>query len=87
MLYLTTNQPEESILSNVIQFLEAMGRAPLSSAEYAASVTALNIEAAQQQALLNRYHAALNELLDGRAKMYFMVAAADEEQESEHVLQ
>jgi hypothetical protein len=75
------------ILSNVIQFLEAMGRSPVSTAEYAASVAALNIDATQQQALLSRDHAALSGLLDGRKKMYFMVVAADEEQESEHTLQ
>lgn len=60
-------------MSNVIQFLEAMGRNPgvhgLSAADYAASVALLEIDEAQQQALLDRDHAALNDLLEGRPKM------------------
>ena len=66
-------------MSNVIQFLEAMGRAPLSSAEYSASVAALDVEANQQRALIDRDPAALNELMSGPKKMVFAVMAADEE--------
>jgi glutamate synthase domain-containing protein 1 len=73
-----SNQKKELKLSNVIQFLESMGRAPLSAADYVASVTALNVDASQQQALLTRDHAALNKLLDGRNQMYFMVVAEEQ---------
>ena len=64
-------------MSNVIQFLEAMGRNPgvhgASAADYAASVALLEIDGAQQQALLDRNPAALNGLLDGRSKMMFYI--------------
>jgi len=56
-----------------------MGRTPVSAADYAASVATLNVDASQQQALLSRDHAALNALLDGRAKMHCFVVAADEQ--------
>ena len=66
-------------MSNVIQFLEAMGRNPaLSAAEYAATVAALDANDEQRQALLDRDHAALNQLLDGRAKMICMITTPDE---------
>ncbi len=66
-------------MSNVIQFLEAMGRKPaLSPADYAASVAALEVDDAQRQALLERDHAGLNELLDGRVKMFCVIATPDE---------
>ena len=68
-------------MSNVIQFLEAMGRNPgvhgLSAADYAASVALLEIDGAQQQALLDRNPAALNGLLEGRAKMFCMISTPD----------
>lgn len=64
-------------MSNVIQFLEAMGRNPgihgLSASDYAATVASLEIDGAQRQALLDRDHAALNDLLDGRPKMMFYI--------------
>ena len=64
-------------MSNVIQFLEAMGRDPgvhgASAADYAASVALLEIDGAQQQALLTRNPAALNDLLDGRSRMFCFV--------------
>lgn len=64
-------------MSNAIQFLEAMGSnaslGRLSAAEYAAAVAQLDADEAQQQALLDRNHVALNGLLDGRPKMVFMV--------------
>ena len=79
-------------MSNVIQFLESLGRNPASAlphADYAAAVAALEIDDAQRQALLDRDHAALNGLLGGRAKVYCLVAPAenepqqDDQQESE----
>ena len=64
-------------MSNVIQFLEAMGRNPVihgaSAADYAATVALLEIDGAQQQALLDRDPAALNDLLDGRRRMMFYI--------------
>lgn len=70
-------------MSNVIQFLEAMGRNPgvhgASAADYAASVALLDIDGAQRQALLARDPWALNGLLEGRAKMFFMVSTPDKE--------
>lgn len=71
-------------MSNVIQFLEAMGSRPaLSAVEYAAAVEALDAGTVQRQALLDRDHVALNELLDGRPKMLFFVNIPnDDEQQS-----
>lgn len=43
------------------------------AAEYAAAVALLDADKAQQQALLDRNPSALNELLNGRARMMFMV--------------
>jgi len=64
-------------MSNVIRFLEAMGRNPgihgLTAADYAASVALLGIDRAQQQALLDRNPLALNDLLDGRPKMFLLI--------------
>jgi len=64
-------------MSNAIQFLEAMGSnaalGRLSAAGYAAAVAQLDADEAQQQALLDRNHVALNDLLDGRPKMVFFV--------------
>ena len=66
-------------MSNVIQFLEAMGSQQVSASEYAATIAALDLETPQREALLNRDHAALNDLLGGRAKMFFGILAPDEE--------
>ena len=68
-------------MSNVIRFLEAMGSQQLSSAEYAASVAALEVDASQRQALLKRDQAGLNDLLGGRQNVFFGVFAAEEEEE------
>ncbi len=68
-------------MSNVIQFLEAAGRTPtMSPAHYAAAVQALDVNDAQRQALLARDHAGLNDLLDGRTKMYCYIATPDDDQ-------
>lgn len=61
-------------MSNAIQFLEALGNNPaLSAGEYAATIATLGVDEAQRQALLGRDHAALNDLLGGRATMRFFV--------------
>lgn len=66
-------------MSNVIQFLEAMGRNPgvhgLSAADYAASVALLEIDGAQRQALLDRDHSVLSDLVDGRPRMMCYVTS------------
>jgi len=62
-------------MSNVIQFLEAMGKtsaARFSDAEYAAAIAALDVDDAQRQALLTRDHVAINDLLGGRAKLMML---------------
>jgi hypothetical protein len=66
-------------MSNVIRFLETMGRKPISPADYAATVAALEIEAPQRKALLDRDQSALNELLDGRRQLRCAIFAADED--------
>lgn len=70
-------------MSNVIQFLESLGSNPalnrLSPAEYGAAVAALEADDAQRQALMDRDHSVLNELLDGRAKIMFVVALPGED--------
>lgn len=62
-------------MSNVIQFLAAMGSNPgkLSPAEYAATVTRLGLDDAYEQALIDRNPSALNALLGGRESMRCIV--------------
>lgn len=71
-------------MSNVIRFLEALGSNPaltrLSVADYEAVVASLDADAAQQQALLDRNHSALNDLLGGRAERMMLMQWAPEEQ-------
>ena len=66
-------------MSNIIRFLETMGRKPISPADFAATVAALEIEAPQRKALLDRDQGALNELLDGRRQLRCAIFAADED--------
>ncbi len=74
-------------MSNVIQFLESMGKdaalGNMSSEEYAATVKALGVDDVAQHALLNRDHAALTDSLGGRVKMMMMLAPAEDENEGE----
>lgn len=70
-------------MSNAIQFLETLGRFPLSgrrwTADYAESISSLPIEVDQKQALLDLDADALNRLLGGRAKMMMQVWAPMED--------
>jgi hypothetical protein len=66
-------------MSNVIRFLESVGGTPVTAADYAASVAALNVEDSERQALLGRDSDALSDLLGGRLKMYCSVVAPNEE--------
>lgn len=63
-------------MSKVIQFLESMGRDAslrrMSVEEFSAAVAALDVDQAQRDALLLRDHAALNDLLGGRATQMMM---------------
>ncbi len=70
-------------MSNVIQFLESMGKdatlSTMSPAEYTAAVNALDVDDVAQHALLNRDHAALNNSLGGRMKMMMMLVPAEDD--------
>ena len=68
-------------MSNAIQFLESMGGKPLSASDYAATVAHLNIEETHRQALLDRNHSALNDLLGGRERLMCVVFSPDEEEQ------
>ena len=73
-------------MSNVIRFLESMGTRQVSATDYAASVAALDLDSKHKQALLNRDHASLNDLMGGRANVFFGVFAAEEDEEQPQVL-
>jgi len=64
-------------MSNVIRFLEEMGRNPavgrMAAAEYAATMAAFDIDQPQRQALLDRNHVVLGDLVDGRLRMMFYI--------------
>jgi len=73
-------------MSNVIQFLETLGSKPmLSPADYAATVAVLELDTEQQEALLDRDHARLNDLLGGREKLLCSVfpATPDDDQKDD----
>ena len=63
---------------DTIRFLEEMGANPISESDYAVAVANLQVEESQRSALLERNHGALNDLLGGRAEMFFGVLAPDE---------
>ena len=69
-------------MTSAIQFLETLGGNPatgkLSASAYAAAVAELDVDENQRQALIDRDHAALNEMLGGREKMVCMIWPADE---------
>lgn len=61
-------------MSNVIQFLESLGsNQALSSADYAATVATLDVNDEQRQALLDRNHAGLSDLQQGRSTMRCLI--------------
>lgn len=74
-------------MSDAIRFLESMGSdstmSRLSPGEYAATVASLDVNPLQQRALIDRDHAALNDLLGGREKLLCSVFAPDDEEEKE----
>lgn len=70
-------------MSNAIQFLESLGSnaasSRLSAAEYTATVASLDIDAAQQQALLDRDEVRLNVLLGGLDSARCVIFTTDQE--------
>lgn len=67
-------------MSEVIRFLESMGRNPaITAGEFAASVAALEVDDAHKQALLQRDAISLNDLLGGRERMMLSQWAPDSE--------
>lgn len=71
-------------MSDVIRFLESMGSdasGGLSPFDYAASVAQLDIDPAQQRALLERDHVSLGNLLGGRIEIRCSIFAPDEDEE------
>lgn len=61
-------------MSQVIQFLEQLGRDAAQTTDYAARVAALDIEPAARAALIGRDAAELNRVVGGRKQSYCLVA-------------
>lgn len=72
-------------MSNAIRFLESMGASDSlrAASDYEAAVRALDVESAQQTALLDRDSASLAGLLLARPTMFCMILAPDEGKEDE----
>lgn len=66
-------------MSEIIRFLETMGRTRVSAADYAAAVATLDVDASQRDALLRRDATALNTLLGARATQMMMILFPVEE--------
>ena len=71
-------------MSNVIQFLESMGKdaalSNMSPEEFTAAVKALGVDDVAQHALLHRDHTALSNSLGGRIKMMMMLVPAEDDE-------
>ena len=70
-------------MSGTIQFLESLGTNPSTALDYEAAIAALDVTEVERLALRQRDHAALNDLLGGRRKMFFGVLAPHEEPQEE----
>jgi hypothetical protein len=72
-------------MSNVVQFLESLGRDPskLSEAEYAKAVSESGFDSNTRDALLKRDPIALNNMLGGRATVLAFIFPAEPEKEGE----
>lgn len=74
-------------MSNVIQFLESMGKdaalSNMSPEEFTTAVKTLCVDDVAQQALLNRDHNALNDFLGGRMKMMMALVPAEDDDQGE----
>lgn len=68
-------------MSEAIRFLDSIGAAAaLAPSEYGAAVSALGVDDAQKNALLQRDDAALALLLEARATMMCIISAPQEEE-------
>lgn len=71
-------------MSNVIRFLETLGgQPPMSAADYTAAVEGLSVDADVREALKGADASALARLLDGRAAMFCMIVAPEDEEPHE----
>ncbi len=74
-------------MSNVIQFLEAMGKdaalSNMSPEEYNAAVKALTLDDAAQHALLSRNQNALNDSIGAYKKMMMLLLPAEDDNQGE----
>lgn len=74
-------------MSNAIQFLESLGASPASVCRdadaYARALSEVDVDEAQQQALIGRDVDALARLLDGRSQMLCMIVTPDGAEERE----
>ena len=70
-------------MSNVIQFLESMGKnaalGNMSPEEFAAAVKALGVDDVAQHALLNRDQNALNDSIGAYKKMMMLLVPAEDD--------
>ena len=69
------------VLSGIMGYLLLQSQGCGNSGSFAATVARLDIDAAQRRALLDRDHAALNDLLGGRATMFFGLVPAENDDE------
>ncbi len=71
-------------MSNIIQFLESMGKnaalSTMSTEEYATAVKALGVDDAAQHVLLTRDPQLLSNLLGGRMKMMMALVPAEDDE-------
>ncbi len=71
-------------MSNVIQFLESMGKdaalGNMSPEQYAATVKALGVDDVAQHALLNRDQNALNNSIGAYKKMMMLLVPAEDDE-------
>ncbi len=70
-------------MSDVIRFLETLGsqaQLPNAGTDLSAMIDALDVDSLQHQALLDRDHAALSDLLGGRPVLRCSVFSPDEEE-------
>lgn len=68
-------------MSNVIQFLETLGRRPpMAGADYTAAVAGLGLNTEHANALLSRDASQLSKALDGRPTMLCVVAMPEEDE-------
>lgn len=74
-------------MSNVIQFLESMGKdaglGNMSSEEFTTAVKSLSIDDAAKHALLNRDQGALNDSLGNYKKMMMILVPAEDDDQGE----